>query len=154
MSVATKELCMVPVQPDKAGLLKELFVEMAKTIELPHPVSAKESDIRENFLSGEPGLAWFINFDGEIVGYVTGYTGINSSRAQPILFIDDIYLKESTRRRGLGEKVIDELKTIAKGLACRELRWQALKTNVGAQRFYQKIRADKSDAAIDYAISL
>ncbi|MGX1202780.1 GNAT family N-acetyltransferase [Marinobacter sp. MBR-105] len=154
MSRATQKLWLVTVQPDKAGLLKELFVEMAKTIGLSHPVRAKESDIRENFLSGEPGLAWFIKFNGEIVGYVTGYTGINSSRAQPILFIDDIYLKESARRRGLGEKVFDELKTIAGGLACRELRWQALKTNVGAQRFYQKIRADKSDAVIDYVISL
>lgn len=153
MSVAPQKLCLVPVKSDEAGKLKELFVEMADAIELPHPISSKESDIRENFLSGEPGLAWFITVDGAIVGYVTGYTGINSSRAKPIMFIDDIYLKESVRRRGLGEKVINELKTIATGLACRELRWQALKTNVGAQRFYQKIRADKSDAAIDYVIA-
>ncbi|HET8800351.1 MAG TPA: GNAT family N-acetyltransferase [Marinobacter sp.] len=154
MSGTTQESCLVSVQPNEAGLLKQLFVEMAGAIELPHPVSAKESDIRENFLSGEPGLAWFITFDEAIVGYVTGYTGINSSSAQPILFIDDIYLKEIVRRRGLGERVVKEMTTIAKGLGCRELRWQALKTNVVAQRFYQKIRADKSDEAIDYVMAL
>lgn len=79
--------------------------------------------------------------DGEIIGYVTYffcyYTWTGKS-----LYMDDLYVKQAYRGKGIGSKLMDKVIRFAKESGCHKLRWQVSNWNTPAIRFYKKLGAD------------
>jgi len=73
----------------------------------------------------------------EIIGFATTYIAWYSWIGKS-LYLDDIYIQEKYRGRGLGSKLMDEVFAMAKKENCRKIRWQVSKWNTNAIEFYKK----------------
>ena len=81
-----------------------------------------------------------INEEGEIIAiclyFFAYFTWVGKS-----LYLDDLYVLEPYRRRGIAAALLNELFEIARRERCNRVRWQVLDWNENAIRFYKKIGA-------------
>jgi GNAT superfamily N-acetyltransferase len=81
------------------------------------------------------------NDSGEIVGmalyFFAYYTWVGKS-----LYLDDIYVKESFRKRKIGTELLKKIFEVANAEDCRRVRWQVLNWNRSAIEMYAKSGAE------------
>ena len=92
-------------------------------------------------LLAEPRVVVLIAEDatGEL-GYVSAVHQLNLWMGRDILNLDDLYVRESARNRGVGDLLMSALA----GHAATEqllIRWEMRADNDGAQRFYRRLGA-------------
>lgn len=77
----------------------------------------------------------------EIIGmaiyFFAYYTWVGKS-----LYLEDIYVKESFRRKKVGEALLKKVFDVAKAEKCKRVRWQVLSWNENAIAFYNKCGAE------------
>lgn len=77
-------------------------------------------------VDGEPkGIAHYRRFLRPLVGEVG-------------IFLDDIFVCPSMRRKGVGRIMLSRLEDIAKAQGCTIIRWMTAEHNQGAQNFYDQ----------------
>jgi len=89
----------------------------------------------------------------EIIGmaiyFFAYYTWVGKS-----LYLEDIYVKESFRRKKVGEALLKKVFDVAKAEKCKRVRWQVLYWNEKAIAFYNKcgaeINSDWLNCTFDY----
>lgn len=77
---------------------------------------------------------------GEIVGFATFFF-VYYSWSGKALYLDDLFITQSFRRRNIGSKLLEAITTIAKSEHCKKMRWQVSKWNAAGIDFYKKIGA-------------
>ncbi len=75
--------------------------------------------------------------NGKIVGMALYYYGYSSWKGS-MLYLDDLIVKETSRKHGIGKKLMDELIDIAKKEKISQMRWHVLDWNEKAINFYKK----------------
>ncbi len=88
------------------------------------------------------------NNDNEIIGYATYFFSYHTWIGKS-LYMDDLYVKETFRKKGIGKNLIDSVIAFAKKENCNKVRWQVSNWNKNAQDFYQKIGANISDVELN-----
>ena len=81
-----------------------------------------------------------VNNQKEIVGYATYFYAYFTWTGKS-LYMDDLYVKESHRSRGIGTLLINKVIAFAKANGCHKLRWQVSDWNAPAIGFYKSIGA-------------
>lgn len=127
-----------PITENDFEELAALFLEFAHFENLSHLMTNSVEQMRKEkeFLNG------FIarDIDGKIAGYVTCfytyYTWVGKS-----LYMDDLYVIESYRGKGIGTQLINKVISLAKENKCNKLRWQVSNWNHPAIRFYESLGA-------------
>lgn len=121
---------------DDIPLLLEMIVEFA-TFErlLEHVVVTKESLRRDGF-EGQPRFhAMILEWDDAVAGYAMTYP-FYSSFAGPGLFLEDIYVRDIFRGKGIGKAVMAEVGSLALREGYWGVRWEVLNWNQRAIDFY------------------
>jgi diamine N-acetyltransferase len=65
------------------------------------------------------------------------------------LYLDDLYVKEEYRGKGVGQSFFDALITEAKQSGCKKMRWQVSRWNEKAIQFYKHIGATIDDVELN-----
>lgn len=77
---------------------------------------------------------------GEVVGmalyFIAYYTWVGKS-----LYLDDLYVKEAYRKHKIGSALLARVFEAARAAYCKRVRWQVLRWNEPAIRFYEKAGA-------------
>ena len=89
-----------------------------------------------------------INDDAEIVGYACYFFAYYSWSGKAIN-LDDLYIRESYRNLGIGERLLDKIIETGKQNKCVKVRWQVSKWNTNAINFYIKKGAVINDVEIN-----
>jgi len=98
--------------------------------------------LRRDCLGVVPKYQAFIGKIGEkSVSYIIYFFTYSSFLALPTLYLEDIFVLEEYRRRGVGQKMFDFLKETAKREGCGRIEFTVLKWNKSAQLFYERNRA-------------
>ena len=75
--------------------------------------------------------------NGEIIGmalyYFVYYTWVGKA-----LYLDDLYVKEAYRGKGIGKKLMQKMMEVARDEKCHRMRLQVLNWNSKAIDFYRK----------------
>lgn len=103
-----------------------------------YPIDVEFSkQLFREFISNENlGKAWLIYNDSQVIGYVI-LTFIFSFEYQGrIAFIDELYLKESARGKGIGAKTLTFIKEQIPKLSLKLLYLEVEHHNENAQRLY------------------
>ena len=115
-------------------LIKELAIYEKALDEVENTVAQMEAD---GF--GKSAIFDFyvaVNND-LIVGTAIYYTRYSTWKGRR-LYLEDLVVKESLRRQGVGKMLFDEVLKTAKATKCTGMMWQVLDWNESAISFYKK----------------
>jgi ribosomal protein S18 acetylase RimI-like enzyme len=103
-----------------------------------YPIDEKRSEaLFSEFIANENlGRTWLIQSGGTIVGYVIMTFIFSFEFRGKIAFIDELYLSEAARGRGIGKSTVGFIKTEAKRLSVKMLYLEVEHHNSNAQKLY------------------
>jgi GNAT superfamily N-acetyltransferase len=91
--------------------------------------------------------------DGQIIGFATYFFAYYSWTGRAI-YLDDLYVKDSHRKYGIGRQLLDTVINFAKDNNCRTVRWLVSRWNINAIEFYKKMDAHIDDTEITCVLPL
>lgn len=79
--------------------------------------------------------------DGRVIGYLLYHMGYDSDKAQRTLYVADLYVDSTARRRGTGQALMEKAASIARERGAAEMIWSVFGPNDMAKSFYEKLGA-------------
>ena len=124
---------------EDAGLLLQLIRELAAYERTPDAVVATEDDLCRYGFGPERRFEALVAFlDEKPAGFALFFPDFSTWRGRPGIFLEDLYVREWARGRGVGRRLMARLAAIA-----IERDWPALHFNVldwnPARGFYQRL---------------
>lgn len=92
-----------------------------------------------------PGRVWLISGSGQTVGYVAVCFGYSIEFGGHDAFIDELYIVESARGKGIGTAVLERVKSEAARLGVRVLHLEVGLDNQRAKRLYLRAGFESRD---------
>jgi GNAT superfamily N-acetyltransferase len=121
------------------SLVRELVMELAIFEKAPEEVSSTIDDYVAGGFSENPlFFANLIYLNGELGGFSLWYYRFSTWKGRRF-YLEDLYIKESFRGKGLGKQLILEAIQEAKKSQCTGMMWQVLDWNKPAIDFYQTL---------------
>ena len=91
------------------------------------------------------GRAWVIHYGADAVGYCVLTMGYSLEFRGKTAFIDELFIQEGYRGKGIGTRALAFLKETAKALQVTVLRLEVERKNVEAQQLYRKAGFESHD---------
>lgn len=108
--------------------------------------SFKLTEERLKHLVSNHGLnALLIYHNDKIVGTITFYETISTFAGETGLYIEDMYIRNTYQRHGIGKKLLNGMIEETKRRGYTKLEWQCAIDNYGAMKFYEKMGAVKDE---------
>ena len=104
----------------------------------------EETLIRDGFGTRPKFRCLIAESDGQAVGYALFY-GIYSSLKGYGIFLEDLFVREMFRGRGIGRALLSQVARIARKEGSYGIRWEVLAWNEPAIRFYKSLGGDFFD---------
>jgi len=137
-------------QPGDFKQVYNLIKEFAKFIGVPETV--KNSP--EQMLKDQKYFNCLIATNQEkIIGFATFFYAYYSWTGKAV-YLDDLYVLEEYRGKGIGSKLFDKILTIGKEENCLKIRWQVSNWNKKAQEFYKNKGATIDEIELNCDLSL
>lgn len=92
--------------------------------------------------------------DGALAGFATIYWTHSSSRAADVALMNDLYVTEEARGRGVGYALIDACVEAARARGAAHLEWLTAADNRRAQRLYDRFPGAARSAWYVYEVDL
>ncbi|MGM9957523.1 MAG: GNAT family N-acetyltransferase [Peribacillus sp.] len=117
--------------------LSELFDLYRVFYEQPSNFKGAKEFLRERLVNEESVV--FIALDeDDSLGFVQLYPSFSSISMQRSWILNDLFVKESARRKGVGEKLLQAAITFAEETGANGVSLETGKENVNAQRLYER----------------
>ena len=137
-------LAIIKVTADNFEQFLGLIAKLAEYEKLSPPNAKAKKRLRADCLWDNPKYeAFMAQIGSEYVGYVIYFFTYSSFLALPTLYIEDIFVLEPYRKSGVGQKMFDQCKAIAKLKGCGRIEFTVLTWNKSAQAFYEKNKAKR-----------
>ncbi len=95
-------------------------------------------NLRKEELADIVGVKILAEEDGRILGWVYLYILRNDLHQQPFGYLENLYVNESSRSRGIGSEILFQAITEAKERKCYKLIGTSRHDNQRAHKFYDK----------------
>ena len=137
----TEMLRIRPATIDDVHLLHAMILEFAEFEKLSEHVAATvESLAQDGFSEPVRFRALISEWDGKVAGYAIYFVHFSSFDGRG-LFLEDIYVRDEFRGKGIGKALMAEIAKIALRGGFRSLRWEVLDWNRPAIDFYHRLGA-------------
>jgi len=116
----------------------ELIKELALFEEMPNQVKMTDEMLRKDGFGDAPKFHCLIAEENQkVVGYAIFYPTY-STWVGPMMFMEDLYVTPSQRRRGIGSRLWRGVTDLALQQGCQRLQWTCLDWNKNAIEMYEK----------------
>jgi GNAT superfamily N-acetyltransferase len=133
------ELVIRAATPEDVGTLLRLIRELAQFEKLAHEVRATEADLlREGFGPSPRYEALLAEENGQALGFALYFHTFSTFEGRSGLHLEDIFVRDEARGRGIGRKLMARLAAIAADRNCARLDLSVLHWNP-ARRFYDRL---------------
>ena len=124
---------------DDAALLLRLIKELALFERASDAVVATEEDLRRHGFGSDPSFEAILAFvDGEPAGCALFHTRFSTWLGLPCLYLEDLFVSEGARGRGVGRRLMARLATIAVERGWGRIDFHVLDWNP-ARQFYERL---------------
>jgi GNAT superfamily N-acetyltransferase len=126
-------------------LLLRFSREFAEYERQPGAVVIKEETlIRDGFGSQPEFRSLIAEWDGQAVGYALFFDIYSSFKGSGI-FLEDLFVREAFRGRGIGRALLCQVARIARQEGSYGIRWEVLGWNESAIKFYKSLGGEFFD---------
>ena len=108
----------------------------------------------EQLIEDEQDFKCFVaEVDKKIIGFATFFFAYYSWTGKAI-YLDDLYVKDSHRKFGIGKQLLDAVINHARENNCRTVRWLVSRWNTNAIEFYKRIGTHIDDTEMTCVLPL
>jgi len=128
-----------------AALLRTMIRELAEFERQLELVTISEEELRRDGFGENPRFrALIADWDGQAAGYAL-FFGYYSTWVGPELYLEDLFVRESFRGRGIGKALLAAVARIAVEEHCYGIHWEVLDWNEKAIELYKALGAEFRD---------
>lgn len=139
---------MITIRKAQINDFKEVYnliKEFATFIRTPEKVVTTP----EQMIEDKDYFQCYIALDkGRIIGFATYFIAYYSWTGKTF-YLDDLYVLESYRGQGIGNRLLDQVIATAKEEQCKKIRWQVSNWNQKAIAFYKSKGATIDEVEIN-----
>jgi GNAT superfamily N-acetyltransferase len=131
---------IVPVTRERFNDLIALVVMLAEYEKLEPPTQEARERLCEDICGEMPRIEAVLAVDdsGQALGYAIMLETYSSFLALPTMYLEDIFVREDSRRHGAGSLLFDYVVEEARRRGCGRVDWQVLDWNMLARDFYER----------------
>jgi GNAT superfamily N-acetyltransferase len=138
-------LLIRPAVVSDAPLLLRFFRELAEYERQPNVVVIKEETLVRDGFGSQPKFRGLIaEWEGQAIGYALFFDFYSSWKGSGI-FLEDLFVREAFRGRGIGRALLSEVARIARQEGSFGVRWEVLDWNERAIKFYKSLGGEFFD---------
>lgn len=131
-----------PARPEDGPALIALVRALAEFEKLPGPTEDAARRLLEDAFGERPRFEILLaELDGAVVAYAFFFPTYSSFRARPTLYLEDLFVHPSARRRGVARALLARLRDLAVERGCGRFEWMVLDWNRDAFALYESIGA-------------
>ncbi|MAD82124.1 MAG: N-acetyltransferase [Deltaproteobacteria bacterium] len=131
-----------------------LIKELAVYEHLLDEVVATEELLKETLFGiNSPAEVQLAYSEGAILGFSLYFRTFSTFLGRPGIYLEDLYVRESARGRGVGEALLRQLAQRTLEIGGGRLEWAVLNWNKPAIGFYQKMGAAPLDEWTTYRVT-
>ncbi|MBA2921074.1 GNAT family N-acetyltransferase [Sphingomonas sp. MAH-20] len=128
---------------DEAEVLR-LVRGLAAYERAPDAVQTTEAMLTETLFGATPQVfAFLAELDGRVVGLALWFLTYSTWTGRPSLYLEDLFVDESARGRGVARALMVRLARETKARDCARMDWAVLDWNVDAMAFYERLGAGR-----------
>jgi GNAT superfamily N-acetyltransferase len=132
--------------PDDAATIHELIRALAAYEREPDAVRATPESLAEQMRGDRPPFECLLAEDaGRAAGFALFFQSYSTWRGRPGIWLEDLFVREEDRGRGIGEALLRAVARTAVERACGRLEFSVLDWNEPAIRFYRSLGAAAMD---------
>jgi GNAT superfamily N-acetyltransferase len=106
-------------------------------------VVATSENLLEDMFGPRPIVEALIGeIDGEAEGFALFFHNYSTWVGRRGIYLEDLYVRPSSRGRGLGKALLAEVAATAQRRNCQRVDWMVLDWNESARAFYRSLGAD------------
>jgi len=129
-------------EPADVPLIAELIRGLARYERLEHEVSLTHERLEQTLFGPRRYAEVLIAEDGgEAAGFALFFHNYSTFLARPGIYLEDLYVRESARGKGVGKALLARLAALAVERECGRLEWAVLDWNKDAIGFYERLGA-------------
>jgi GNAT superfamily N-acetyltransferase len=126
---------------EDCGRILELVRELARYERAPNEVTVTLEHFEQSGFGYKPvWWAFVAEVDGVVQGFALYYIRFSTWKGQR-MYLEDFYVQDEARGKGLGKLLFDRLITEARKRRLNGIQWQVLEWNEPAINFYKKYNA-------------
>jgi GNAT superfamily N-acetyltransferase len=125
---------------DDVPMLNTLIHEFAEFERLPAALT-EAALLRDGFCATPKFRVLMAEWDEQPAGYALFFDYYSSFEGRGGLFLEDIYVRDQYRGKGIGKVLLARVASIARQQNCFGVRWQVLDWNTPAIQFYEGLGA-------------
>ena len=134
-----------PAVVDDVALLRTMIRELAEfEQELEFVTIREEEQARDGFGENPRFRALIAEWDGQPAGYALFFNYFSTWVGKG-LFLEDLFVREKFRKRGIGKSLLAEVARIAVKEQCYGIHWEVLDWNQKAIELYKALGAEFRD---------
>ncbi len=100
----------------------------------------KETQLEHHLFSESPTLfCLVVEQDDDLIGYATFMKQFSTWDAAFYIYMDCLFMTETSRGFGIGEQLVERIKAEGTKLGCTLIQWQTPDFNTRAIKFYDRI---------------
>jgi GNAT superfamily N-acetyltransferase len=148
------ELEIAPIVVAELERLLPLIAAYQRFYEVDDIDEERNRDFFRRFLApSDDGLLLGARDDGALVGYACLYWHFSSLTAAESVLMNDLFVSEAARGRGVGRALIEASAAVARERGAAHLEWATAPDNLTAQRLYDSTGAKRSEW-VEYELEL
>ncbi|HEX4669993.1 MAG TPA: GNAT family N-acetyltransferase [Solirubrobacterales bacterium] len=148
------ELQIAPIEASEYERLLPLIAAYQRFYEVKAIDEERNRYFFRRFLApSEDGMLLGAREGGEIVGYACLYWHFSSLSAAESVLMNDLFVSEAARARGVGRALIEASAAVARERGAPHLEWSTRPDNLTAQRLYDRTGAERSEW-VEYELGL
>jgi GNAT superfamily N-acetyltransferase len=123
-------------------LILALIRELALYERAPDAAKASAADIDKALFGAHPKVrALIAEWKGEPAGFAVYFFNFSTWTGKHGLYLEDLFVRESVRGKGVGKALLVRLAQIARANDCARFEWSVLDWNEPAIGFYKSLGA-------------
>ena len=129
-----------------ASLIFDFIRKKATFDGVLHRVEATEEKLADELFGSQPvAFVLFAEIDAHVVGFAIYFLTFSSFLARPGIWLDDLFVDESSRGRGAGKALLSHLGKLAEQRGYGRVEWVTAAHNAKGLAFYQSNGARVQD---------